>query len=63
MAGSYAKSMIERILFGLAALAFLLAFAHVTVGTLELVPFGLFLVSLGLLVAVGSLPAVWRRGS
>jgi hypothetical protein len=52
--------MISRFLFGLAALAFLLALAHVTLGTLDLLPLGLFLLALGLLAADVPWPT-WRR--
>lgn len=53
--------MVERLLFGVAALCFLLALAHVNLGTLELVPLGLFFLALGLLAAALPLPAHWRR--
>jgi len=53
--------MIARILFGAAALAFLLALAHVTLGTLEMVPLGLFLLALGLLTADVPWPATLHR--
>lgn len=53
--------MIERILFGIAAVCFLLAVAHVGLGTLELTPLGLFFTALGLLAATIEVPAIVRR--